>query len=256
MKNSSITIMVPAYNEEGNLKDTISEIILGLKGNQEKDYEIIIFDDGSTDNTGKIADKLVKENSKLRVVHNKPNKGTGYCYHKGVELAKNAYYLYIPGDNQYPASAFKGSLNLLGKSDIIVPYPKNMNIRPILRQVISYSFTNLVNFIFGLSMTYYNSQVIHKTAILKGIPLETKGFAYQAVILVRLIKGGASYVEYGYDMTERKFGSTAAFRPKNVLSVIWALLSLFIELQIFRRTPVSLAVKQMFSLKTKSNGKK
>ncbi|MBI4039345.1 glycosyltransferase family 2 protein [Candidatus Daviesbacteria bacterium] len=245
-----LSIMVPALNEQGNLAATIKEILAGLKGSPIADYEIIIFDDGSTDGTGRIADKLARQNKKIRVVHNRPNRGIGYCYHKGVKMAKFEYYLYIPGDNQYPAKAFRDSLNLIGKADIVIPFVTNMQIRPISRRLVSYLFTEILNFLFNLKITYYNSAVIHQSRILKLMPLDlTSRFSYQALILVRLVKGGASYIEFGYKMYERRSGVTTAFRLDSIANVVRSLLSLFFELQILKKAPVPLKITKMLTQK-------
>src|SRR3989344_7951124 len=99
MKNQNklvrrLSITVPALNEEGNIANSVKEIQEGVKG-KVKDYEIMIFDDGSTDKTGKIADKLAKKSPKIKIIHNRSNKGVGYCYREGLRLAKFEYYMYI-----------------------------------------------------------------------------------------------------------------------------------------------------------------
>lgn len=227
----NISIMVPSLNEEENIEDTINEIKSGLKG-LVKDYEIIIFNDGSTDNTGKIAEKLTKKNKKITVIHNKVPRGMGYCYREGLKRSKYEYYMYIPGDNQFPQKALWKMLSQTGKADIIIPYVTNMNIRPILRQWLSATFTHTINILFGLKVSYYNGTVIHKKKLLMTALPKTHGHAYQAEILVRLIKRGASYTEVGYNMVERHAGSTSAFKIKNVKSVFKSIFFLFWELQL------------------------
>lgn len=223
--------MVPSLNEEENLEDTINEIKSGLKGLVDK-YEIIIFNDGSTDSTGKIAERLADKDKNVTVLHNKNPKGMGYCYREGLKKAKYEYYMYIPGDNQFPGKALRKMLSEIGKADIVIPFVTNMNIRPLLRQLLSATFTQSINILFGLRVSYYNGTVIHKKELLMTALPKTHGHAYQAEILVRLIKRGASYTEVGYNMVERYAGSTSAFKLKNVKSVFRSVLSLFWELQL------------------------
>lgn len=244
MTKKRLSIMVPAYNEEGNLENTIKEIKKGI-GKNITDYEIIIFDDGSSDKTGKIAEALAKKDKKLRVVHNKPNRGIGYCYRTGQKLARFEYYIYIPGDNQFPKKALSESVEKIGQADIIIPYPTNIHIRPFLRQLISHAFTYLLNLFFGLKITYYNAPVIHKTKFLRGVPQkETSGHAYQAEILVRLLKAGASFTEVGFDMYERKGGKTTAFKWRNVKRVLSTIVPLFWQLQILKKPSISPVAKK------------
>lgn len=227
----NISIMVPSLNEEENIEDTINEIKSGLKG-LVKDYEIIIFNDGSTDNTGKIAERLAKKNKNITVIHNEVPQGMGYCYREGLKKAKYKYYMYIPGDNQFPSKALRKMLIQTGKTDIVIPFVTNMHIRPITRQLLSATFTQLINILFNLKVSYYNGTVIHKRKLLLSALPKTHGHAYQAEILVRLIKRGATFTEVGYNMVERSAGATSAFKMRNVKSVLTAVISLFWELQL------------------------
>ncbi len=238
MRKVSLSIMVPAYNEEHNLTNTINEIKKGLKG-QISNYEIIIFNDNSIDKTAQVANRLAKINRKIRVVHNKTNKGMGYGYKKGLQMSKFEHYMYIPGDNQFPAYALAKMVKKLGSKDILIPYVTNMNIRPIGRQFVSYLFTFLVNLAFGLKVKYYNGTVIHTTSLLKSVNFDTdSGHAYQAAILVKLLKAGATYSEIGYDMYERSSGKTSAFKVKNIKRVLNTMANLFLDVQIRKRMPV------------------
>lgn len=230
-----LTIMVPALNEEGNLKNTVKAIQQSLS-KLVKNYEIIIFNDGSKDMTGKVADNLAKKDMRIRVKHNKVPKGMGYCYKEGLKIAKYNYYMYIPGDNQFPKKALLKLIKHLGKTDIIIPYVTNMYIRHWSRRILSYLFTFMVNLLFGLNVRYFNGTVIHKTSLVKKALPKSDGHAYQAEILVKLIKNGATYIEVGYDMVERKTGLTSAFKLKNIKSVILAIITLFLDIQVFNKS--------------------
>lgn len=239
--------MIPAYNEENNLENTIREIKKGV-GKKLTDYQIIIFNDSSTDKTGDIADSIAQKNKKVKVVHNKPNRGMGYCYREGQRLARFTYYMYIPGDNQFPHYALSLLIDKLGQADIVIPYVTNMNIRPLLRQWISNTFTFLLNFIFALKIRYYNAPVIHKTKLLRQVPQNpNSGHAYQAEILVKLLKARASYVEVGYDMYERSSGKTTAFKWKNIKRVLGTIMPLFWELQILKKPPIPARIRRPLS---------
>ena len=79
---NSISIILPALNEEGNIEAAIQDIQLYFHSREEK-YEIIVINDGSTDSTGEIADRLVKENGSVRVIHHPINKGYGSALNEG-----------------------------------------------------------------------------------------------------------------------------------------------------------------------------
>src|SRR5258708_4199337 len=71
-----LSVVLPAYNEEAVIAETVSqceEVLSALA----PDYEVIVVDDGSKDRTGEIADGLAAANPRVRVIHNRPNRGYG-----------------------------------------------------------------------------------------------------------------------------------------------------------------------------------
>jgi glycosyltransferase involved in cell wall biosynthesis len=229
-KRPGISIIVPALNEEGNLESTIKNIKGALREGKEalyQNYEIIIFDDASTDGTGTIAERLKSEDPHIRVVPNSRTMGFGYNYTEGVRLATREYVMLIPGDNEIPAGAIKTILAHAGSADIVIPYTTNPWVRPALRRVLSRAFVIIMNTLFGLRLRYYNGTCVHRTELLGKVPMKSWDFAYMAAILVRLIKSGASFVEVGVEITQREAGRSKALSPGNILSVIRTISTLF-----------------------------
>ncbi len=245
-RKPSISVIVPCLNEEGNLRGTIACIKEALESTGRfSSHEIIIFDDFSTDATGRIAEEIKKEEPGIVVVHNARNMGFGYNYTEGVRLAKKEYIMMVPGDNEIPAAAIAKVFGLTGAADIVVPYTANTEVRPPSRRAISWAFVRLMNTAFGLNLRYYNGTCVIKSSLLKKVPLKTWGFAYMAAILVRLIRSGASYVETGVDIRQRDIGKTKAFTPKNILSVVSALSNLFWEVRVRDRGQYASAARRV-----------
>ncbi|MEE8573843.1 MAG: glycosyltransferase family 2 protein [Thermodesulfobacteriota bacterium] len=227
----TISVIVPAYNEEQNLEGAVKCIYSAL-GKNFSDHEILIFNDFSTDGTGKLADRLAKKDKHLRIIHNPTNKGFGYNYKEGVRLATKEFVIMVPGDNEIPDAAIKKIFTLVGKADIVVPYTANQWVRPRSRQIVSKLFVVLMNLLTGLDLTYYNGTCVLKSSAVKNIDINTHGFAYMATILTKLIKSGASYTEVGVDIILRETGESKAFSPRNIVSVLKALFDLFVEVRI------------------------
>lgn len=233
---SGITFIVPCLNEAENLRATISSIKTAVNGsNKDLLREIIIFDDYSSDSTGAIADDLAKNDPGIRVVHNRKNMGFGYNYNEGVGMASLECVMMVPGDNEVPARAIKAVIERCGDKDIIIPYIANQQARSRLRSIVSRAFTGTVNQCFGLGLKYYNGPCLIKSGLVKGLRLDSTGFAYMASILVRLIKGDATYVEVPIEIQPRAYGSSKAFKIKNILSVAKTLLGLFREVRVLNR---------------------
>jgi glycosyltransferase involved in cell wall biosynthesis len=231
---ATLSVIIPALNEEGNLEAAVRSVLAAI-GTRFEEYELLVFDDGSTDRTGEIADRLAKENDRIRVIHNGTNKGFGYNYTRGVQLARMEYVTLFPGDNEIPLEAIRTILLAVGAADIVIPYISTPEVRPWSRRVVSIGFVVLLNVLFGLRLRYYNGPCIHRRVRLQAVPMRTHGFAYMASILVRLIRSGCTYVEVPMPLQARQHGRTKAFRLKNIISVLGTLAELFWEVRIAHR---------------------
>jgi dolichol-phosphate mannosyltransferase len=230
----SVSVIVPALNEEGNLAGTIAAVLAEIEGKLDR-FEILIFDDASTDRTGAIADALGASRPEIRVVHNPRTRGLGYNYRAGVELATCDYVVMVPGDNEVTREALSAMFDSIGTADIIAPYFTNSSIRPKGRQIVSRLFTGLVNRIVGVNLRYFNGPCIHRRDLALAAMPATDGFAYMAVLLARLMSSGFSVREIAVPLGPRASGGSKAFRFKNVVSVVAALAGLFVELRVMRR---------------------
>jgi glycosyltransferase involved in cell wall biosynthesis len=107
MTNSNpitLSCIMPAYNEEAAIADALRELqcwVLAAVPNA----ELIVVDDGSRDDTGKILDKLASGEPRLRVVHQK-NAGHGAALRAGLDLARGEYVFLLDSDRQVPLEAF------------------------------------------------------------------------------------------------------------------------------------------------------
>jgi glycosyltransferase involved in cell wall biosynthesis len=88
------SIIIPAYNVEGYLEHCLESIIAQTYTN----FEVILVDDGSTDNTPKIADDYALKDKRVKVIH-KENEGVSMARNTGIEIAKGRYFLFFDGDD-------------------------------------------------------------------------------------------------------------------------------------------------------------
>ena len=238
----TLSVIVPALNEAENLEACVREAVQALSA--QLTYEILIFNDGSSDATGAVAQALMNEFPSIRVFHNPATRGLGYNYTRGVELARGTYVMMVPGDNELRFASLGPALEMLGSHDIIIPYIANPKVRPFSRRILSRLFTGFLNLMFGLKVKYFNGPCIHRTQLLRQFPIETTGFAYMAQTLVRLLKkANATYRQVPMELRARTHGSSKAFAPRNVLSVGQTLFSLVREIY-FSKNSYALVQKE------------
>ena len=225
-----MSVLLPALNEEANLEATFERLLKALSITAE-DFEIIIVNDGSSDNTGAVADRLAAAHASVRVIHHVTPMMLGYAYQQGVREARKNYFVYIPADNTWPYRSLLELLGNLGKADVVTSYSTNPHVRPLARRLVSAAYTRVLNLLFGRRMRYYNGLTIYPLSFLRANPVTTSGFGFQAEILVRALDQGLSVVEVALPIDERMAGGSKAVNVKNIVSVAGTVLRLFWRLR-------------------------
>ena len=232
----SVTLLILAYNEEENISATIQNCNSACKSMFD-DYELVVCDDGSSDSTGRIADRLSKSNRHVSVFHNKRKMGVGYSIRKGIGLAKKDYFMWVPGDNEVKQESIKGMLRYTGDSDLVISYIENTSVRPLYRQIISKSFTNAMNILFFLDLRHFLGMTLCKTSLIKKLKLTTNSSCVMAEVILKLIKTGHSYKQVPIVMRRKKM-SANIFRLKNVAGLVKTVGKLFFMLQVLKRKDI------------------
>jgi len=217
-KTSSISIIVPALNEEKHLRNTVG-VIAGAAKKRFIDYEIIIIDDGSTDETRNIAERLSKEDSHIKCLHNRRPACIGGVYKQGLKVASKEYIIRVNGKNDITVENLDKIFAYAGMADIVIPYQENFKERPLFRKAASLLFTFFLNFLCGLRLRYYNHYVLCRKALINSLLIRTDSYAFQAEVLIRLIKSGYSYIEVGVNDKFEDDIKSKAFSLQNICGV-------------------------------------
>ncbi len=231
--NPSLTVLVPALNEAGNLRPTIERLVRALDITVD-DYEIIIVDDGSTDGTREEADDLAAKFEAVEAIHHDRSLGLGRSYVEGLKRGTKHYFTYVPGDNTWPYRSFVQLFSNLGKSDIVTSYSSNPEVRPAFRRGLSRAYTLLLNLLFGHRLNYYNGLTIYPKTFLDLEPITTGGFGFQAEALLKGIALGLSYIEVALPIDERRAGKSKAVTVRNLASVAATMARLFWDVRVKR----------------------
>lgn len=113
--NSLVSFILPVYNAENTLKRCLDSILKQTYC----DYEVIIIDDGSIDNSGKICDSYSLNDNRFRVVH-KENAGVASARQLGVSLASGEYVIHIDSDDWIESNMLSDMMNEISDADILV----------------------------------------------------------------------------------------------------------------------------------------
>ncbi len=112
-----LSVVIPVYNEAKRIKNTLMRIDNYLTCNG-IDYEIILVNDGSSDNTVEVVESL--KNKKLRVLTNKPNMGKGFAVKRGMLSAKKRHILFSDADLSTPIEEIEKFIPYLDDYDILI----------------------------------------------------------------------------------------------------------------------------------------
>ena len=111
-----LSIIIPIYNVERYLEETINSVLKQTF----TDFELILVDDGSTDNSGKICDKYAQKDSRVKVIH-KPNGGVSSARNAGVDNATGEFIGFVDSDDIISEVMYEGMINIAEKygADIV-----------------------------------------------------------------------------------------------------------------------------------------
>jgi glycosyltransferase involved in cell wall biosynthesis len=226
----SLSVIVTAMNEIGNLAPTVENVIAAAAPSV-SDFEVIVVDDGSTDGTSELADRLARDDSRIRVHHNGQNRGLAYSYRKGIELAAKEYTSWVAGNNIVPRKGLEDLYARVGKVDTVLSYVLT-DVRGFMRRAVSRTLTIVVNLMFGVRMRYYTGPCVYRTDVLQRLKCISEGSMIVPEILLRMVKSGLPYIEIPLQPQARASGTTKTFRLRNLIAVAVSLLRLFWDVQI------------------------
>jgi glycosyltransferase involved in cell wall biosynthesis len=212
---ATVSLIIPANNEEANIKKTIAEV-LKLFSEKKLKGEIIAVDDRSTDNTGKILDSIAKRNRIVKVVHRTGGKGVeiGYAIRDGINTARCDVVVVMMADlSDDPEDVVKmikkidegydvvcGSRFISGSE--VVDYPPLKFITNRLYNMVFY-------FLFGIkSKDFSNAFKAYRRSIFKKISLESKGFESNAELGLKAHFLGYKITDVPVKWLQRKGGKS------------------------------------------------
>lgn len=230
-KISELSIFFPFWNEEKNIEAVVKNAIPVAEKVAEK-WEIIIVDDGSSDNTLKIANRLAKENKNIVVASHKPNRGYGAALKEGFNKARYNTIVFTDGDRQFDFSQVTRFLEKIDKADLVIGYREKRIDHPI-RHILM-MLLKIWDFIFfGLYLKDIDCgfKMFKREALNKILPLKSEGAMITTEILVKAKRAKLKIVQVNVTHLRRKFGDQSGGNIRVVVRAIRESFSLWRELR-------------------------
>lgn len=238
MTNPRVSIVVPAFNEEKNLETAIENAVQAAKAAGDIAIEILIINDGSTDNTREVIEKITAKYFFVRGIHHETNKGFGATFLSGIKAASYEWITLFPGDNCVSTLTFVNLLKHAGKAEMVLAYTVNTECRTRLRNILSAIFSFVYTAAFNLHVRYINATPVYPVAKLRSMELRCFRYSFPSEITVRLLRKGCTFLEIQGFMNPGARKSSA-LRIRNLVEAVYNYLYLIYDIYIGHRQEFS-----------------
>lgn len=218
-------MVILAYNEETTLEGVVRSTRT-LVDTLPTAFEILVVDDGSTDNTGQIADDLAGSLPRTRVLHHERNLGLGGGYRTGLVEARGEVLTFFPADGQYPAKIVAAMAPLMAKHDLVLGYVKQRTDSRV-GAALSAGERTLYRLLFG-PLPRFQGICMFRRSLAQRIELNSRGRGWGVImeLIVRAVRSGASHTSIPIPIFPRQDGHSKAVTPTAVLANLRELLLL------------------------------
>lgn len=225
MTTRGLAVVLPAWNEEAVIAQTAQAVAQTLS-EVAPDYEVIVVDDGSTDRTGAIADALAAENPRIRVVHNRPNRGYGGALIAGFNAVDKELTFFMDADGQFDIRDITRLLEQLEQADAVLGYREHRQDPP-LRIVNAWGWKLLMRLLFGLKVRDIDCAFkLYPTALVRRANVQAQGAMVNTEMLVKLNRLGYRWVEVPVNHYPRQGGKATGANLRVILHAFKELLKL------------------------------
>jgi glycosyltransferase involved in cell wall biosynthesis len=228
-----LSYFFPAHNEAENLAGLVTEALATLPALADR-FEIVIVDDGSRDDTPRLADELAAAHAEVRAVHHPTNLGYGAALRSGFAAARFSYVAFTDGDRQFHVEDLGRLIARLaetpdsgpGRVDAVLGF-RIKRADPLVRTLYARAYRLANRIFFGLGVRDVDCACkLFRRDALEGINVESGGAFFSAELLIKLRASGRRLAEVGVPHYPRTAGRPTGAKPQVVFRAMrdfWAL---------------------------------
>jgi len=202
-KKTFVSVVIPCYNEEAILQCNVNKVIGFLESKSEKyTWEVVLVNDGSKDNTGKIADELARQRSEIRVIHHPVNLNLGLALQTGFRNSRGEVIVVLDVDLSYSHEYIEQMVDKLVETsaDMVLasPYMKGGKVTgvPFSRRVMSKWVNRMMRIAAQDKYHTYTAMVrAYRTDFVRSLNLKTRDYEVMPEIMYKAMILRARIVE-------------------------------------------------------------
>jgi len=230
-KNISVSVVLPAYNEEANIRRTIGSCIEAC-GNLFSEFEIIVVDDGSADNTAEIVKETGAVNKSVKLIKHPGNLGYGAALRTGFKASGLDWIFFMDSDGQFNPMEISAMVPYLGDNDIVAGYRINRSDNAY-RRFLGWTFSRLMNLFFGTGLRDIDCAFkFLRGNLLRELPLTSEASLINTEILYHARRGKWRVKEIGVHHFPRVAGEQSGGSLRVIFKSMRENLRLFVRLRL------------------------
>jgi glycosyltransferase involved in cell wall biosynthesis len=225
MIEESISLVMPVNDEQDNIEFVVNSALEILPKITDR-FEIILVDDGSTDNTPKIINRLAVINKDvIRVIHHDRKEGYGSALSSGIKIANFDLIFIMDADGQYDINDMGRLLCHIEDNDAVIGY-RIFRSDPLHRILLGRAYNFIVNFVLGIKTKDINCGLkLFRKSVLDEMDIKSKGALIYAEILSK--SKGKRIKQVGVHHFSRKSGSQKAAKPMAIFVAVFELFNVW-----------------------------
>ena len=232
----SLSVFFPAYNDAPSLPKLLEKTFKALRG-RVADYEVIVVNDGSFDNTAAVLEEQRRiYGACLRIVTHQKNRGYGGALRSGFQAATKDWVFYTDGDSQYDVSELPRLLELAGNGTGLVNGYKLERHDPAHRIWIGRTYNFCARLLFGIRIRDIDCDYrLIRRDLLDQIQLTSTSGTICVELVRKLEMTGCAVVEVGVHHYPRLYGKSQFFRLRSLATTFYELVRLWVRVVLLRR---------------------
>ncbi len=237
----TLSVFFPMYNERDNITVTLERALDVLPSLGFADFEILVIDDGSKDDSAQVVRQAAQHEPRIRLVSHPRNLGYGAALRTGFTSARGDVVFYTDSDLPIDLGEVARALPLLEEADLVIGYRRRRYDTP-RRALYSKVYNQLMRLLFGVRVRDVNfSFKLVRRRVLDAIRLSASTVFIDGQLLAEAVRGGFRIAEMPIEYTPRRVGASSF----DSLHAAWVTL---VEMLRYRFSPASLATEQMLPL--------